>query len=54
MIYILYHRDIEIGILTYENDTWLFEYFDSFKNQNNLNVIINFPNVNKQYASKKL
>jgi HipA-like protein len=43
-----------IGILTYESNVWTFEYSDEFKNQGNINPIIDFPDASKVYKNNDL
>lgn len=50
----LTYGDFLIGILTYEGNVWTFEYSDEFRNQTNINPIINFPDVSKVYKNNEL
>jgi HipA-like protein len=50
----LKYGDLLIGILTYEANVWTFEYSDEFRNQSNINPIIDFPDVSKVYKNNDL
>lgn len=50
---LLYQNNI-IGVLKYENKTWVFEYSDWFKNQNYLQPLLQFPNTSITYRSSIL
>ncbi|MCK9616673.1 MAG: HipA N-terminal domain-containing protein [Lentimicrobiaceae bacterium] len=43
-----------IGILSYENNQWTFEYSDEFKKNQVINLIIDFPDPNKVYTNEQL
>ena len=53
-IFKLMYEELEIGILSYENGTWMFEYSDAFKHQDELDVLIDFPQKNKKYEETYL
>jgi HipA-like protein len=50
----LTYKKIVIGHLTLSNGEWMFEYDKSFENQNEVQKLINFPIINKQYKSSEL
>ena len=50
---LLYQNKI-IGILKYENNTWIFEYSEWFKNQSYLQPLLQFPNTSITYKSTSL
>ncbi len=43
-----------IGILTYDDGYWSFNYSDEFINNNTLKPIIDFPDLTKTYISTEL
>lgn len=53
-VFKLMYENLEIGVLSYESGTWSFEYSDAFKNQNELDVLIDFPQKNKKYEETYL
>lgn len=53
-IFKLMYENLEVGVLSYENGTWVFEYSDAFKNQDDLDVLIDFPQKNKKYEETYL
>ncbi len=50
----LKYGDLLLGILSYENNVWTFKYSDEFRNQSNVNTIIDFPDASKVYEDKTL
>lgn len=46
--------DLEIGTLTSRSGLWYFQYSDAFKQQDVLNLIPGFPDINKVYQSEAL
>ena len=50
----LKYGDFLIGVLTYEGNVWTFEYSNEFRNQGNINPIIDFPDVSKVYKNNDL
>ena len=48
------HKNFPIGYLHFQNDKWVFEYSEKFKEQKNISPIIDFPEVNKVYESEDL
>ena len=52
--FVLSYKDIAIGYLTYNNNTWMFLYSEEFKNQKDLSTILEFPDVTKIYSSDTL
>jgi HipA-like protein len=49
----LKYRNILIGILSYDNNTWTFKYSDEFK-EHNIKPIMDFPDPEKVYQSNQL
>lgn len=47
-------NSMEIGTLLLHKGQWIFKYSDTFKNQNNLMPIMNFPDKEKKYESNQL
>lgn len=43
-----------IGILTYEEDQWKFQYSDEFKKNKRITPIIDFPDLDKIYTNNQL
>ncbi len=52
--FVLSYKDVQIGYLTYNNNTWMFAYSEVFKNQNELSTILEFPDITKVYTSDTL
>ncbi len=50
----LSYQKLIIGTLKLNNGLWTFEYSDDFKQQNEINAIVDFPNKNKIYQSREL
>ena len=50
----LTYKNLEIGILTFYKDNWVFQYSHSFINQNTIKPIAGFPNIYKVYLSSSL
>lgn len=53
-IFILKYKNLDIGKLVFFDDVWSFAYSDNFKEQSEINPIIDFPDVNKIYKWDKL
>lgn len=53
-LFSLKYQNNVIGDLKFENNKWLFEYSDWFKNQNELQPLLEFPLVNNKYQSSDL
>ena len=53
-VFHLNYGNILIGILTYNNEKWIFEYDDEFKKNQLLRAIIDFPDKNKVYVNNEL
>lgn len=53
-LFSLKYQNNVIGDLKYENSKWLFEYSDWFKNQNELQPLLEFPLVHNTYQSSEL
>ncbi len=50
----LMYGTLLIGILTYENNFWSFNYSEELKQNRQMNPIIDFPDLNKVYTSEQL
>lgn len=50
----LKYRELIIGTLQYQNGQWTFAYSEAFKNQNQIQNIVDFPNKDKVYQSSML
>lgn len=50
----LSYKNLEIGILKFDNKIWSFQYTNSFINQNFIDTIEGFPNSHKTYQSASL
>ena len=53
-LFSLKYQNNIIGNLKFENEKWLFEYSDWFKNQNELQPLLEFPLVQNKYQSIEL
>ncbi len=53
-IFFLKLDDIHVGILECKNGSWYFQYSDAFKQQEDLNKIPGFSDLNKIYTSESL
>lgn len=52
--FILSFQSKEIGILEYKINKWVFKYSDEFKQNQFVNLIIDFPDINKTYEFDEL
>ena len=52
--FILKYKDTHIGYLKVHNGVWVFTYSEKFKHQNQLDVLVDFPNKDKIYESHHL
>lgn len=52
--FILKFDKLEIGILSFTDNTWFFSYSEDFKSQKEILPLVNFPTVNKEYMSDEL
>lgn len=52
--FILKFDKLEIGILSFTDNTWFFSYSEEFKSQKEILPLVNFPTVNKEYTSNEL
>ena len=52
--FILKYKDLVIGYLKVKNGSWMFEYSEPFKNQNQVDALVDFPDKNKMYDSPHL
>lgn len=48
------HGKVDVGRLELRNGLWRFWYVDSFKSNTELPLIINFPDIDKEYESDEL
>lgn len=53
-LFSLKYQDLEMGVLKFLNNQWVFEYSTAFKNQSEINALIDFPDLNKTYISEVL
>lgn len=53
-LFSLKYQNNIIGELKFENDKWLFQYSEWFKNQNELQPLLEFPLINNKYQSSEL
>lgn len=51
---VLSYEDKEVGTLNFNDGEWIFQYSDSFKIQNDLLPIMDFPDKNKVYRADEL
>jgi HipA-like protein len=54
IIFLLKFKDLAIGNLYYEDNKWVFEYSNDFKNQNKIDALLDFPEKNKVYNAPYL
>lgn len=47
--FVLMFKDLTIGYLNYDNGKWVFQYSEEFKNQNKIDVLVDFPNKDQKY-----
>ena len=52
--FLLTYKELEIGYLRHSEGKWIFEYSDEFKNQNQIAVLIDFPDKSHHYESPYL
>lgn len=52
--FILRINNIEVGYLTVNNNEWVFEYSDEFRNQNIYETVPGFSDLNKVYRNQEL
>src|SRR5690554_2218035 len=52
--FILKYKNLIIGSLTHEDGNWKFEYSDEFKRQNEIDILVDFPEKEKRYVDKNL
>ena len=50
----LKYQNAVIGNLIFDKEEWLFEYSEWFKNQNELQPLLEFPIVSNTYKTKEL
>lgn len=53
-VFHLLYGKLLIGTLIYDGESWSFKYSDDFKNDTKVNIIIDFPDLEKEYESKEL
>jgi hypothetical protein len=53
-LFSLKYHELEMGILQFIGEEWVFEYADQFKTQQVISPLIDFPELNKVYKSKIL
>lgn len=52
--FVLFYKELIIGKLSVKNGVWEFKYSESFKNQDVIQKIIDFPDTEKIYSSESL
>jgi HipA-like protein len=52
--FILKYKDVIIGYLRVKEGSWTFQYSDEFKTQENLNVLVDFPDTGRVYEALHL
>lgn len=52
--FLLKYKDLPVGTLSVEDGVWKFQYSDQFRQSEDLRPIVEFPDVDKIYASKQL
>ena len=52
--FILKYQNNDIGYLVFDSNKWFFEYSDWFKNQNELELLFEFPEKTKTYNNDSL
>jgi|26BtaG_2_1085354.scaffolds.fasta_scaffold00010_100 hypothetical protein len=53
-LFTLKYQNNIIGELKYENNNWLYQYSEWFKNQNELQPLLEFPMIDTKYQSTEL
>ena len=53
-VFSLTYRSLEIGTLSLKKAEWTFQYSETFKQQERIKPLLDFPNVNKSYTSEEL
>lgn len=48
------YKELEIGTLTFKEGEWIFKYSEDFKNQKEIQPLIDFPDMHKTYRSDEL
>ena len=54
IVFELTYRSLQIGALSLNAGEWSFRYSEAFKNQDKIKPLLDFPDVNKVYASEEL
>jgi HipA N-terminal domain len=54
VVFSLTYRALEIGTLSLNEGQWTFQYSESFKKQDKIKPLLDFPNVNRKYTSEEL
>ncbi len=52
--FVLKFKDLTIGHLKHDDGKWVFHYSDEFKNQNKIDVLIDFPKKDNTYEQSTL
>ncbi len=50
----LKYKNLPVGYLNYLNGVWEFQYSDEFKNQNKIDVLLDFPKKEQKYEESYL
>ncbi len=48
------YKELEIGTLIFKDGEWIFKYSEEFKSQNEIQPMIDFPDITKTYRSDEL
>lgn len=52
--FILKYKDLPIGYLDHSDNKWVFQYSDEFKNQEKIDILIDFPAKDQKYEASYL
>ena len=52
--FVLKYKDLTIGYLNYSDEKWEFYYSDEFKNQDRIDVLVDFPKKEQRYEESYL
>ena len=54
VIFVLTYKSLTVGFLKLKKGVWTYEYSDEFKNQSDIQLLTDFPDVDKVYESREL
>ncbi len=52
--FVLKYQNLTVGYLNYSDGKWVFQYSDDFKNQDRIDVLIDFPKKDQKYEGETL